>query len=157
MQSIEERFSLALHNTARAWRQALDCRLKHLGVGQAAWLTISTVARADKPLSQADLANCLGVEAPTVVSMIDRLVKSGLVRREPSEVDRRIKYILLTEAGRDLFAQVRTEAERFRNELLQGTDKDFLQAMSEHLELLHAKADADRLGESPVTANKKAS
>ena len=101
MQSIEERFSLALHNTARAWRRAL--------------------------------------------------------RREPSEVDRRIKYILLTEAGRDLFAQVRTEAERFRNELLQSADKDFLQAMSEHLELLHAKADADRLGEPPVTGNKKAS
>ena len=30
--SIEDRFSAALHNTARSWRQALDRRLKDLGV-----------------------------------------------------------------------------------------------------------------------------
>lgn len=155
MASIEERFSLALHNTARAWRQALDRRLKHLGIGQAAWLTIAAVARANKPLSQTDLANCLGVEAPTVVSMIDRLVKADLVRREPSEVDRRIKYIVLTDAGRDMFAQVRAEAERFRKELLQGADKAQLQTMAELLEALHVKADADRQPDPSVTNNKK--
>lgn len=144
MSSIEERFSLALHNTARAWRQALDRRLRHLGVGQAAWLAIAAVARAPSPPSQADLAACLGVEAPTVVSMVDRLVKGGYVRREPSEADRRIKRVVLTQAGHDLFAQVRAQAEIFRQELLAPLNPADLQAMTVLLEQLQAAAEADR-------------
>jgi MarR family transcriptional regulator for hemolysin len=144
MSSTEERFSLALHNTARAWRQALDRRLRHLGVGQAAWLAIAAIARARKPLSQADLAASLGVEAPTVVAMVDRLVKGGYVRREPSEADRRIKRVLLTQAGHDLYAQVRAQADIFRHELLGSLDKQQLQAMTLLLEHLQAQAEADR-------------
>jgi MarR family transcriptional regulator for hemolysin len=144
MNSIEERFSLALHNTARAWRQALDRRLRHLGVGQAAWLAIAAVARARTPMSQADLAASLGVEAPTVVAMVDRLVKGGYVRREPSEADRRIKRVLLTQAGQDLYAQVRAQADIFRHELLAHLDKAQLQAATKMLEQLQAYAEADR-------------
>jgi len=44
--TLEERFSRALHNTARIWRVALDARLKNLGVSQAGWMTFAMIARA---------------------------------------------------------------------------------------------------------------
>ena len=44
MTELAERFSGALHNTSRAWRQALDRRLKYLGVSQASWMTIAGIA-----------------------------------------------------------------------------------------------------------------
>ncbi|MDP9084779.1 MAG: MarR family transcriptional regulator [Pseudomonadota bacterium] len=122
MAELEERFSDALHNTSRAWRQALDRRLKYLGVSQASWMTIAVAAKAKWPLSQSELADRLAVEGATMVAMIDRLVKGGLVMREPSTTDRRVKRILLTEAGTLLYDKVRTEAAAFRKDLLANID-----------------------------------
>src|ERR1700733_185439 len=99
MSDLEERFTGALHNTSRAWRQALDRRLKNLGVSQASWMTIAVAAKAPSPLSQSELAERLAVEGATMVAMIDRLVSAGFVVRELSETDRRIKRVVLTEAG----------------------------------------------------------
>ena len=90
MADLEERFADALHGTARSWRLAVDRRLKNLGVSQASWMTIAVAAKARSPLSQSELADRLGVEGATMVSMVDRLVKAGLIVRQPSKTDRRI-------------------------------------------------------------------
>jgi MarR family transcriptional regulator for hemolysin len=136
MQSLQERFSLALHTTAREWRQAIDRRLKNSGVGQAGWLAIAIVAKNREPLSQCGLAHKLGVEGPTVVAMVDRLVKSGLVERVPSALDRRVKLIVLTAAGHELYAKVKAQGEVFRHELLADIDQEQLRIATELLERL---------------------
>src|SRR5271166_5025933 len=136
MTELNERFSAALHTTARAWRQALDRRIRYLGVSQASWLTIAVIAKAGAPLSQSELADRLAVEGATMVSMVDRLVKAGLVVREPSKVDRRVKRVVLTAAGSALYAKVKTEAESFRREVLAHVPPDELRAATELLEKL---------------------
>jgi MarR family transcriptional regulator, transcriptional regulator for hemolysin len=134
MSDLQERFSGALHNTSRAWRQALDRRLKYLGVSQASWMTIAVAAKARGPLSQSELADRLAVEGATMVAMVDRLVKAGLVIREPSTTDRRVKRIVLTEAGNLLYGKVLTEAAAFRKELLADLDPKKLLIATEFLE-----------------------
>jgi MarR family transcriptional regulator for hemolysin len=134
MTDLDERFSSALHSTSRAWRQALDRRLKYLGVSQASWMTIAVTAKAPAPLSQSELADCLAVEGATMVAMVDRLVKAGLVIREPSTTDRRIKRVVLTQAGNLLYDKVRAEADAFRKELLANIDPKALLAATELLE-----------------------
>jgi MarR family transcriptional regulator for hemolysin len=133
---LEERFANALYGTARAWRQAVDRRLKYLGVSQASWMTIAVAAKAREPLSQSELADRLAVEGATMVAMVDRLVKAGLVKREPSTADRRIKRVVLTEAGYRLFDAVKTEAEAVRKELLSKLDPKKLEAVTDVLESL---------------------
>ncbi len=140
--SVEERFSAALHSTARSWRQALDRRLKDLGVSQAAWMAIATIAKAQQPLSQTELADRLAVETPTMVAMIDRLAKAGFVQRAGSETDRRVKLVVLTDAGSELFAKVKTEAAAFRKELLSGVDRKQLQVLTDLLESLQEKSES---------------
>jgi MarR family transcriptional regulator, transcriptional regulator for hemolysin len=142
MTELEERFSGALHNTSRAWRQALDRRLKYLGVSQASWMTIAVAAKARQPLSQSELAESLGVEGATMVAMVDRLVKAGFVIREPSTTDRRVKRILLTQAGNLLYDKVRAEAATFRQELLANVDPKKLLAATELLESLEGTIEA---------------
>jgi MarR family transcriptional regulator for hemolysin len=139
---LEERFSGALHNTSRAWRQALDRRLKYLGVSQASWMTIAVAAKARQPLSQSELAESLGVEGATMVAMVDRLVKAGFVIREPSTTDRRVKRIVLTQTGNLLYDKVRTEAATFRKELLANVDPKKLLAATELLESLEGTIEA---------------
>jgi MarR family transcriptional regulator for hemolysin len=138
---LEERFANALHGTARAWRQAIDRRLKYLGVSQASWMTIAVAAKAQQPLSQSELADKLGVEGATMVAMVDRLVKAGLVKREPSTADRRIKRVVVTEAGHRLFDTVKTEAAAVRKELLSQMDPKKLEAATDVLEALQGMID----------------
>jgi MarR family transcriptional regulator for hemolysin len=141
MSDLDERFSDALHNTARGWRLAVDRRLKHLGMSQASWVTIAVAARAGTPLSQSELAYRLGVEGATMVVMVDRLVKAGLVLREPSIVDRRVKRVVLTAAGQRLYHTVKTEAAAVRKELLANVDPRKLAVATEVLEALNGMFD----------------
>ena len=136
MSDSEERFSAALHNTSRSWRQAVDRRLKHLGVSQASWMTIALAAKARRPLSQSELADKLAVEPASMVAMIDRLVKAGLVKREASSSDRRVKRVVLTPAGSKIYERVRTEATALRKELLANIDPKRLLIATELLESL---------------------
>jgi MarR family transcriptional regulator for hemolysin len=137
MPTLDERFADALHSTARAWRQAVDRRLKHLGVSQASWMTIAVAAKAATPLSQSELADRLGVEGATMVTMVDRLVKASLIVRVPSATDRRINHVVLTEAGQSLYETVTTAAADVRKELLASIDSQQLETATEVLEALH--------------------
>ncbi len=143
MPTVEERFSAALHSTARAWRLALDRRLRHLGMSQASWLTVAMVARAKGPLRQVELAQRVGVEGATMAVMLNRLTQAGLVQRTASSADRRVKHVSLTPAGEDLFEQVRTQAGAVRKALLKVMEPAALLAATELLEGLQAKLDAE--------------
>ena len=133
------RFSGALHNTARAWRQGIDRQLKDLGVSQAGWMTIAMVAKTQAPLSQKQLADLLGVEGPTIVAMVDRLVKTAMVVREASTLDRRVKLIRLTPAGDALYARVKVEADAFRTSVLAGLDPAAIDAATALLETIRTR------------------
>lgn len=139
LRNEQTRFSGALYHTARAWRQGVDRQLKDLGVSQAAWLTIAVVAKDKEPLSQKQLADLLGVEGPTIVAMIDRLVKAKFVVREASTLDRRVKLIRLTPAGDALYARVKVEAEAFRISVLEGLDPAAVEAATALLETIRAR------------------
>ena len=121
---VEERFSNALHTTARMWRLALDRRLKDLGISQAGWLSIAYIAKATAPLSQVELATLVQVEAATMVSTLDRLEKAGLVQRLPSESDRRVKLLVVTTEGQAIYEKVRTRANDLRRELIGRIDPE---------------------------------
>lgn len=142
-ESPEERFSRALHGSARLWRLALDKRLKHLGIGQSGWMTIAMIAKADAPMSQRALADLVGVEGPSMVSMLDRLERDGFVGRAPSPSDRRVKLAHLTEAGRKVFDEVRKEEEAFRTGLLADVDPALLDAAAALLESLRVRIEGE--------------
>jgi MarR family transcriptional regulator for hemolysin len=142
MTDIDERFSNALHTTARIWRQVLDNRMKDLGISQSGWMAIALIAKADRPQSQIELANALGIEGPSMVSMLDRLSKIGLITREPSPTDRRVKLVMLTDAGAMLYSKVKSKATVFRKELLRDIDPAQLRAATGLLEQLQSMLEA---------------
>ena len=142
MTPVDERFSAALHGAARQWRLLIDRRLKGLGLSQAGWMTITMAAKAKTPMSQSELAQSVGVEGATMVAMLDRLARAGLVERLPSETDRRVKLVSVTPAGRALYDEVKREAAGVRKELLVGMDPQQLLAVTELLEALTARIES---------------
>lgn len=142
MSSIEERFSAALHGSARVWRLAIDRRLKHLNLSQASWMAIALTAKEAEPPSQTRLAARAGVEDPTMVATVDRLVKAGYMVRTPSATDRRVKLLSLTPAGQEIYESVRAEAEALRRELLGTVDPDTLRIVTAFLEAIQANIES---------------
>jgi DNA-binding MarR family transcriptional regulator len=53
----------------------------------------------DRPLPMGQLAETLACDASNVTGLVDRLESRGLIRRRPSERDRRVKVIQLTATG----------------------------------------------------------
>src|SRR2546430_7365497 len=66
-----------LHGAARAWRLKLDERLKPMGLSQAKWRTLLHLSVAPGPLTQAEIAARLGIEEPTLVTLLHRLENGG--------------------------------------------------------------------------------
>ena len=52
------------------------------------------------PLPMSELASQLGCDSSNVTGLVDRLEARNLVARQPSFDDRRVKHVVLTEAGR---------------------------------------------------------
>ncbi len=60
--------------------------------------------------NQSDLADLMSVSKPTVSSIVDTLVRKGLVVRNVPDSDRRKTTLNLTAAGVDLVKSIRDEA-----------------------------------------------
>jgi len=133
---LDERFENALRNTATAWRQAVDRRLRRLGGNRMSWMAIAASTQARLPLSQSALADTLAVSRASMVHTIDRLVKNGLVKRESSASDRRLKRIVVTEAGAHLYSLLKGEVAAVRRQMLAIVELEKLVHLTELLETL---------------------
>jgi DNA-binding MarR family transcriptional regulator len=54
----------------------------------------------DQPLPMRELAVRLKCDPSNITGLVDRLEARGLVERQPHPADRRVRYLVLTSAGR---------------------------------------------------------
>jgi MarR family transcriptional regulator, transcriptional regulator for hemolysin len=107
-----------LGGAARAWRLKLDERLKPMGLSQAKWRTLLHLSVAPGPLTQAEIAARLGIEEPTLATLLHRLESGGWVTRRSSLHDRRCKMVHLGRRAQRVIAQINAVANELRRELL---------------------------------------
>src|SRR5580704_14955862 len=67
--------------------------------------TLMRLGRADG-VSMGEMARGIGCDPSYITALVDDLDERGLARREPSPDDRRVKIIVLTDAGRALAAEI---------------------------------------------------
>jgi MarR family transcriptional regulator, transcriptional regulator for hemolysin len=138
-----EIFGQLLHGTARAWRQKLDERLKPMGLSQAKWRTLMHLSIAGDALTQAEIAARLGVEEPSVVTLLHRLEREDWITRTNSALDRRCKMVLLGRRAERVIAQINSTAETLRHELMAGIPTSDLQTCMKVLASIQERADRD--------------
>jgi MarR family transcriptional regulator for hemolysin len=139
--SDDETFGQLLHGTARAWRQKLDERLKPMGLSQAKWRTLMHLSLAGDALTQAEIAERLGVEEPTVVNLLHRLEQDSWITRRSSPHDRRCKMVLLGRRAQRVIAEINATAAKLRHELLAGVASGDLQTCIEVLGCIRQRAE----------------
>jgi MarR family transcriptional regulator, transcriptional regulator for hemolysin len=130
-----------LHGTALAWRLKLDARLRPMGLSQAKWRTLLHLSIADDPLTQAEVAARLGIEEPTLVTLLHRLERDGWVARKNAAHDRRCKTVHLAPRAQRVIGQIKTEAFQLRHELLDDIPATELRTCIRVLDRIRQKAE----------------
>lgn len=138
MKGQDEEFAESLHLAAHGWRTALDRRLRPLGYSRSLWMVLLHVSLKDG-ISQGELAERLGIEAPTLVRLVDRMEAEELLHRRASETDRRVKHLHLSPAGRKEVERIRAVAADVRREALAGLDKAEINTALEILRKIRGK------------------
>jgi DNA-binding MarR family transcriptional regulator len=96
---------------AEAWRAmrtlAMAQRGRVLSVAAEAGLSLTQLFALQaltpgEPAPMSNLADALRCDASNVTGLVDRLAARGLVERRPAPHDRRIRHLVLTEAGNAL-------------------------------------------------------
>ncbi len=123
----------ALFDVVRHWRSALGRRLAPHGLSEATWRVLLHIDLLGGRATQAVLATRIGIEAPTMVRLLDRMERDGWVRRTPSAEDRRINWVEPTAEGRKVIRKVSSAASDMRRHAFAGLT---LQDMEQFLAML---------------------
>src|SRR5258705_5727193 len=102
----ELRLGFLIHDVSRLRRSAFDRCLKPLSVTRSQWWVLAYLSREDG-MTQSQLADELDLGKVAVGGLIDRLEKTGLVRRQADATDRRVDRLLLEAKSKQLIARMR--------------------------------------------------
>jgi MarR family transcriptional regulator, transcriptional regulator for hemolysin len=130
-----------LHEAARAWRLKLDERLRPMGLSQAKWRTLLRLALSPGPLTQAEIASHLGIEEPSLVTLLHRLEDDRWVARKNSSHDRRCKTVHLTPRAERVIERINSAAFKLRHELLDDISAVDLKTCIRVLDAIRQKAE----------------
>lgn len=100
------RVGYLLRQANQAFRAAAQSELGHLGLTLPQYSVLS-VADAEPGLSGAELARDCMLTPQTANEIISPLAAAGLLERRPDARDRRLRRMVVTEAGRDLLSRAR--------------------------------------------------
>lgn len=109
---------IEVYNDVMASIEADGIEQHHLAEGDYEVLVTLSEA-ADERLRMCDLAGALHLSPSGITRRLDGMVKTGLVRREPSSEDRRVMLAVLTPEGREkLVAAAPDHVESVRTQFL---------------------------------------
>jgi len=104
---------------------------------------ILAVLKIKDGISTRDLSYLLGIQIPSLNELLSKLVKGGYATREPSEQDKRVMLVKLTDKGRE---EQQPESVGF-NDIFSCLNEDEQQAFGEYLDRVIGVLEANFTGD----------
>ena len=103
---FENSVGFVVNNTAKSFQRSLDLELrKNVGVTLSQWRVVASLV-LQPGLTQKEIADKMGIEGATLVPVIDKMEKEGLLKRKQDSTDRRVNRIYLTSKSDSLWASM---------------------------------------------------
>lgn len=128
----------------RRWRQILDGEFFSCGLTDATWRPILHLDHLGDGIRQKDLAASIGIEGPTLVRLLEKLIAKGLINRTEDASDRRAKLLSLSDEGRALVLRIRERVQALESELLAPFSDEELELLAGLVERLDASVSSTR-------------
>ncbi|MGQ0634616.1 MAG: MarR family winged helix-turn-helix transcriptional regulator [Planctomycetaceae bacterium] len=125
---FEESLGYWICSTSHSLRRALDTELERQGITYRQWEVLCWIA-VEGELSQAELADRMGIEAPTLVGILDRMERDGWLDRYGCPNDRRRKRIRATDKAEAVWSRMMECAHTVRNRAREGLSQAELDAL----------------------------
>lgn len=109
----------------KQFSEAFGRKLEGSGITRIQWISMYYINDAEK-ISQRELSNLMGVKDSSIGRLIDRLERSGLVKRTRSLKDRRVITLTLSPEGKRQFGAVLPYGIEFNNQLIKNISKEDL-------------------------------
>jgi DNA-binding MarR family transcriptional regulator len=85
---------------------------------------VLVLVEANPGIKQSDLARAVHLDRSTVVSVVDKLERRGLVERHAAAHDKRTNALRLTTTGAALLRRLKQRVSRHERRLVRGLDED---------------------------------
>jgi DNA-binding MarR family transcriptional regulator len=100
---IRDTFIMLVWTAARQLSQELQV----FGLTLPQFVALVSLVAYKRPCAMSDLTKITLQDPPTMTGIVDRLIKTELVKRTRSEIDRRVVLVQATPAGIELVRQIR--------------------------------------------------
>ena len=102
---LKNQLCFALYAATNAITRAYRSRLSHVGLTYPQYLVMMVLWESDG-ITVKNIAEHLHLDSPTITPLLKRLESCGFVNRQRNASDERVVNIFLTDAGRNIQAQV---------------------------------------------------
>jgi MarR family transcriptional regulator, transcriptional regulator for hemolysin len=124
-----------INRTARSLSRSLDVELRNrVGISFAQWRVLVLLTKTHDGLSQKEIADGLGLEAPTLIPILDRLQNDGFIERKVDRNDRRNNRVFRAKKTFEIWEATIECASRVLAIALSGLPEDEVRIMKETLE-----------------------
>ena len=107
-----------------------------INISQDQWLVLGPVWKVEG-IAQKDIAEYCGKDKTSVTKIIDTLEKKNLVVRVTDQLDHRVKRVVLSQKGRELFISALPVMAQTRDELRSGISDKEIEALKSILNKIH--------------------
>jgi DNA-binding MarR family transcriptional regulator len=131
----ELRLGFLIHDVSRMRRSAFDRCLKPLNVTRSQWWVLAYLSREDG-MTQSQLAVELDLGKVAIGGLIDRLEKSGLLRRQADATDRRVNRVFLEPKSKQLISKMRKVSHGMNEVILRSIPEKDLEMSAQTLDIM---------------------
>jgi MarR family transcriptional regulator for hemolysin len=130
---FENSMGFVVNMTAKAFQKSFDIELrKNAGVSLSQWRVVGALV-IQPGLTQKEIADKVGIEGATLVPIIDKMEKEGLLKRKPDSSDRRVNRIYLTQKADSLWESMVECALKIRKSSTKNISENDIQTTLETL------------------------
>lgn len=102
---------------AKDLADTLEKRLNNFNITRSQWIALYYIEN-NNMITQKQLADKMSLKEPSVVRLLDKMELYGWVNRISSNDDKRMKFLMLTDSGREIETAMLDVAEKFKSDVL---------------------------------------
>ena len=110
---------------AKDLADSLEKRLNHYNITRSQWIALYYI-KNNNMITQKQLADKMSLKEPSVVRLLDKMELYGWVNRISSNDDKRMKFLVLTDSGKEIETAMLDVAEKFKSDVLNGISPEDL-------------------------------
>ncbi|MDR1770415.1 MAG: MarR family transcriptional regulator [Hungatella sp.] len=119
MFNLDDCIAFVTCKSAKDLADSLEKRLNNFNITRSQWIALYYIKNNDM-ITQRQLADKMSLKEPSVVRLIDKMERYGWVNRISSNDDKRMKFLILTDSGKEIETAMLDVAEKFKSDVLNG-------------------------------------